>query len=282
MSTSQTVTATATLEVGTTFTDTSQFAPAVAVKSAFLVTNTNASGTGSLEQAILNVNSDTADTSTNPDTITFAIPTSTTPYTIDPPTTGFSFITRPVVLDGTSQAGYAGTPVIEIDGSGLSSAAGLTLATNASTAHNLVGQHDLGLEIVDFAYAGIDIDGTDNNLIQSNIIGASGMPNGEGVLVNGSNNLIGGTAAGAANVIAFNTGDGVDVQSGSGDAILENSIFANGGLGIKLASGANDGQSPPALDGATLTQSFTLVQGQLADLTSTSGITLEFFASASH
>jgi hypothetical protein len=57
-----------------------------------------------------------------------------------------------------------------------------------------------------------------------------------------SNNLIGGTAPGSGNTIAFNaagivmTGDGV-----FGNAMLSNSLFSNGGLGIDLAE---DGVTP--------------------------------------
>ena len=52
-------------------------------------------------------------------------------------------------------------------------------------------------------------------------------------------NTIGGTTAGAANLIAFNGGNGVTVGVGAsdastGDAILEDAIFANALLGIDL------------------------------------------------
>ena len=63
---SQTVTATATLLAGSTFTDTSAFStPATMVNefSDFVVTTTAATGAGSLEQAILSANADTTDPS---------------------------------------------------------------------------------------------------------------------------------------------------------------------------------------------------------------------------
>ena len=59
--------------------------------------------------------------------------------------------------------------------------------------------------------------------------------------------VIGGTAPEAGNVIAFNGGLGVYVRAGTGNAILGNSIFANGDLGIDLgvtANNANDGVTP--------------------------------------
>src|SRR5262249_56377341 len=56
---------------------------------------------------------------------------------------------------------------------------------------------------------------------------------------NATNNTVGGTATGAGNVIAFNGHNGVTVglfsfDSSAGNAILSNSIFGNGALGIDL------------------------------------------------
>ena len=66
-----------------------------------------------------------------------------------------------------------------------------------------------------------------------------------------SHNTIGGVAApngrGAANIIAFNALDGVFIQSGIDNGIHENSIYANGSLGIDLGSGANLNQAAPVL-----------------------------------
>ena len=48
--------------------------------------------------------------------------------------------------------------------------------------------------------------------------------------------MIGGTTAAARNLICNNTGTGVVVSGGSatGDSILKNHIYSNGGLGIDL------------------------------------------------
>ena len=78
--TSQTVTATATLLAGSTFTDTSAFSsPATMVTelSDFVVTTTAATGAGSLEQGILNANADTSDPSAY--VILFGITTGSAP-----------------------------------------------------------------------------------------------------------------------------------------------------------------------------------------------------------
>ncbi len=49
--------------------------------------------------------------------------------------------------------------------------------------------------------------------------------NGVSIFSSASNNTIGGTVSGAGNTIAFNSGDGVFVSSGTSNAILGNFIF---------------------------------------------------------
>ena len=101
------------------------------------------------------------------------------------------------------------------------------------------------------------------NIVQGNFIGsdASGSSalgnTNYGVSIDGApNTLVGGTTAGAGNVIAFNglTGfaPGVIVFNppASGNQILRNSIHSNGGLGIDLAPGGvtfNDGNDGPTV-----------------------------------
>ena len=70
-----------------------------------------------------------------------------------------------------------------------------------------------------------------------------------GISINGSGNTIGGVAAGAANTIAFNTADGVQVTGGKDNPIRGNSIYANGGLGIELGTSGMPSQN--VLGGST-------------------------------
>jgi hypothetical protein len=91
--------------------------------------------------------------------------------------------------------------------------------------------------------AGIIID-SDNNVIEGNSIGTNAagtaaLPNGIGVeLDNASHNTIGGTAAGAGNLIAYNSGDGLDSTGTSTDnTVIGNTIFGNGGYDTDLATG---------------------------------------------
>src|SRR5262249_59951258 len=86
----------------------------------FLVTNTDDGGAGSLRQAILNANN-TANVfmlgQFIPDKIHFAIGTG--PQTIQVNKNGLGAlpaITEAAVIDGTTQPGFAGKPVIALDG----------------------------------------------------------------------------------------------------------------------------------------------------------------------
>ena len=111
-------------------------------------------------------------------------------------------------------------------------------------------------------FNGIFITGedTDGQIIQGNFIGLGSdgkldrgnKSNGIEIVEGADNNMIGGTAAGAGNRIAFNMFDGVDVEDDStGNAIQRNSLFSNGELGIDLAddgvtlNDAGDGDTGP-------------------------------------
>jgi Calx-beta domain/IPTL-CTERM motif len=142
--------------------------------------------------------------------------------------------------------------------------------------------------------------GATGNTIQGNRVGtdatgtvAVGGHSAAGIEVDASNNLIGGTAAGAGNTVAFNLGHGVRVGNGTGSAIEGNSIFANGGLGIKLDgglgpiindpgdadTGANNFQNYPVLTAASVNAGSATISGTLNSAAGTN-FRVEFFASA--
>jgi len=90
------------------------------------------------------------------------------------------------------------------------------------------------------------------NRIGLNASGAAGLPNnGHGIRIyNASvtNTTIGGTTAGAGNSIAFNAGDGININAASFQhRIRRNSIHSNTGIGIRLESGANGGKAAPLI-----------------------------------
>ena len=103
-----------------------------------------------------------------------------------------------------------------------------------------------------------------------------------------SGEQIGGADTADANSIHDNVQAGVFVQSGTGNSILHNPIYDNGGLGIDLApegpgsggtSDANNRQSPPVLTWATTGGSHLLV-GNFQGAASTT-YTVEFFVGKS-
>ena len=251
LSATETVTATATLLTGATFSNTSSFATPTPVTeiSNFVVTTTNAIGPGSLEQAILDANADS--TNTTPYTVTFAITTGSAPYSIDLPPSGLSPIARPVVLDATSQTGYAGRPIIVLDGTGIPGS-GLVLGSGAD------GSLISGFDIVDFSAAGtagIAV-AAGGNAVQASYLGvqtdgSTAAGNTDGILISGSNNTIGGEAPGAGDLISGNTTCGVNIMGPgtSGNIVAGDDIgtsadgtvaLGNGMFGVAIASGAND------------------------------------------
>jgi parallel beta-helix repeat protein len=138
-------------------------------------------------------------------------------------------------------------------------------------------------------------EGAAGNLLLGNLIGSTPLGavfgnNGHGIQIGASDNTIGGRNPGDANVIAGNFGAGVSIDSGQGNTISENSIFANYGLGIDLApggvnpndtldadSGANAMQNYPVLDSLKRHPNSTDVYGHLVSEPG-SPFTVEFYA----
>lgn len=76
----------------------------------FTVTNTSDSGPGSLRQAIVDANAAAGGT------VAFSIPSSPRTITL---LSGLPEASATVIIDGTTQPGYLGSPLIEISGSGI-------------------------------------------------------------------------------------------------------------------------------------------------------------------
>ncbi|MFY9608130.1 MAG: HYR domain-containing protein, partial [Blastocatellia bacterium] len=175
----------------------------------FSVTTNQDNVAGSLRAAI-----DQANTNAGLDTINFQIGTG--PQTITP-TSPLPQITDAVTIDGTTQPGFAGNPIIELNGSSAgSSANGLFITGGNSVVRGLVINRFNGgsLGFRD----GIELETNGSNVIEGNYIGTdlSGAANlgnnGIGVCISGAaNNAIGGTAVGARNVISAN-GDGIVIE----------------------------------------------------------------------
>jgi trimeric autotransporter adhesin len=145
---------------------------------------------------------------------------------------------------GTNIAGNAASP-------NANSGIELFNSSNAMIRNNLISGNNK---------AGVTLSGalTSGNVIISNLIGVNATNSaalsnaGEGVLISNaaSNNRIGGTIASEANTIA-NNAVGVAVASGSGNAILGNSLSKNTGLAIDLGpTGVNSNDANDVDTGA--------------------------------
>lgn len=204
----------------------------------FTVSNIDDMGSGSLRQALLDANASANDTA-GVDQIVFAIP-GAAPHTITPlsilPT-----ITEPVILDATTQPGYVGFPVIELNGSLSGAAAGLNV-----TGGNTVIR---GFAINRFAAAGsggIVLSGPGGNTIQGNYIGTNlagdaifpaGSRQNFGVIVFGNDfNIIGTDGDGTndvaeGNIITGQDSAGVLLQPGNAAELPDNNVIAGNLIG---------------------------------------------------
>ena len=182
----------------------------------FVVTNANNAGSGSLREAIT-----LANTTAGADTISFNIPGAG--VKVINLTSPLPEITDQVAIDASTQPGYAGTPLIELNGENAGFDSGLVITAGNSTVR--------GLAIGRFFSSGIVLRSCNNNTIQGNYIGidATGTQqrqNNIGILLSiSSNNVIGGTTAAARNVISGNI-KGIEIF-GSGNVIQGNFIGTN-------------------------------------------------------
>ncbi len=185
----------------------------------YTVTNTGDAGTGSLRQAILDANA-------HPGLNTIAFNLSGTGAQTVPLLSALPTITNPVILDGTTQAGYAGSPLIVLSGTNAgANVNGLTITAGNSTVKGLV--------INGFGGQGILLQGNGGDVIAGNYIGtdATGtarMANGgSGISINASNNLIGGTTAAERNLISGNSQAGIAIVGTIQNVIEGNYIGTN-------------------------------------------------------
>ncbi len=195
----------------------------------------------------------------------------------------------------------AGTSPLSNSDSGISlyEADGNTIGGTTAGARNVISGNGRGIVISRHSGSG--------NVVLGNYIGTG--PDGltargnqkEGIRFSiASNNRIGGPNAGEGNVIAFNGDAGVSsttssftLPPGTGNQIVGNALFANGGLGIDLAFdgvsandagdgdvGANNLQNFPVLNSAVAAGSTTGLDGTL-NSTPNQDYALDFYASPS-
>lgn len=224
----------------------------------FIVTNTADDGPGSLRDAITQANN-------NPgaDTISFNIP-GPGPHTIKP-RSALPEIGDPLTLDGTTQPGFAGAPVIELNGARLGAGeAALLITAGNSTVRGLV---------INRATDNIRIENGSGNVIEGNFLGTDSAgvappgPQSFGVYVSHSRgNVVGGTTQQARNIISGNAG-GVSLADSNENIVLGNFIgvdktgsaaLGNGGNGVDITGSNNT-------IGGTIAGARNVISGNVAD-----------------
>lgn len=136
-------------------------------------------------------------------------------------------------------------------------------ADRTQIVRNRIGTDATGLAPLGNGQKGIHLNGANNTLMIGNWIQFN---NADGITIQDSNyNLVGGSLP-DSNTITANTGNGVSVVnsggSSYGNAILSNSIYENGGLGIDLADDGvtlNDNEELDADDGPNHFQNFPTI-----------------------
>ncbi|WZO95728.1 Ig-like domain-containing protein [Isosphaeraceae bacterium EP7] len=231
-----------------------------ALMATLSVTNVTDSGAGSLRQAILDSNA-----AAGADTIAFSIGSGR--QTIIP-ASPLPQVTDTVAIDATTQPGYAGTPLIELNGSSIfypptdpPSASPVPIPGVHGLVISAGGSVVRGLVINRFTGSGIVLTGSGQSQIAANYIGtdaAGDLPLGngmDGVLVLDSrNNLIGGTSAADGNLISGNSGNGIQLTASgfrglsANNRVLGNRIgtdasgtfdIGNSGYGVVASTGGN-------------------------------------------
>ena len=187
--------------------------------STFTVTNTNDRGLGSLRQAILDSND-----GQGRDLVRFNIGTGI--QTIRP-LSPLPLIADAVVIDGATQPGFTGVPLIELDGSNAGDADGLTISAGNSIVR--------GLTIRDFQGSGIVLANGTHNILEGNFIGTDfNGSNAHGNhrmgvdIFDSANNYIGGNTATQRNVISGNGIHGITIHG----AKAKDNVVAGNYIGI--------------------------------------------------
>lgn len=188
----------------------------------FFVLNTADDDFFTLRRAIQDANA-----APGQDSIVFNIP-GPGPHTIRPQS-GLLAITDSVIIDATTQPGYSGTPLIELDGSLEFGPATVRDGLRVNAPNTTVR----GLAINRFNRFGIVVEGASGVTVTGNFIGtdpsgtlALGNRSGGILVTNATNVAIGGRTPADRNLISGNGGDGIQFFSFTG-APTGNTLLGN-------------------------------------------------------
>lgn len=160
-------------------------------QATFTVINTNEEGPGSLRQAILDANS-----KVGADTISFDIPGSgTKTITLKSP---LPVISESVVIDGTTQRGFAGSPVIALRRGAQGSTIKITGGNSTVRGLDICSVTNGFKDQLPADATDIEITSAGGNRIEGNVISEAG------VTITSSKNIVGGTARRAGNSFSTN------------------------------------------------------------------------------
>jgi hypothetical protein len=207
-----------------------------ALLAVFTVTTTADAGPGSLRQAILDANA-----AAGADEVRFAIPGSPgAARTIRPtsPLPAAGAADNPLVIDATSQSGYSGLPLVELDGSGAGAMAdGLTLGADCAVRGLAINRFDRhGLVVagdrarVEACYVGLTAAG--------DAAAGNGVA---GVRVLAREAVVGGSSPSQRNVISGNHGDGVWVLPSGAPATIAGNYIGTDARGVSALGNARNG-----------------------------------------
>lgn len=208
----------------------------VATAATFTVTSNLDAGPATLRAAIDLANADSA-----PDIIDFSIDSGAQTIALQSP---LPDVTQPVKIDGTTQPGFSGTPLIEIDGT----AAGAGYSGLALIGHT--GTTVRGLVINRFADdmgaggIGILVEGGGGHTIAGNYLGTDATGtldrgNRTGVFIDlATGCTVGGTTTADRNVISGNAAGGVQVRDSTNDLIRGNWIGLTSSGSVSLGNGS--------------------------------------------
>ncbi|MDJ0780924.1 MAG: right-handed parallel beta-helix repeat-containing protein [Desulfosarcinaceae bacterium] len=210
-----------------------------------------------LQQCTLRAAIEQANANAGLDTITFSILTlplgAGVPAVIQP-TTNLPTITDPLEIDGYTQPlsaqATATTPAVLkviLDGSNVPAGIGLLFETDDSRVRGLV--------VHSWETSGILVRG-DRNTLRGNYVGTDesgtvALPNGEGISIGGSDNVIGGRSPARRNIISGNTSIGLMLSS-AGNVVEGNFFGTDPTTTLDLGNGST--APPGALNGAIVVE----------------------------
>ncbi len=227
-----------------TVTTTSDTADGTTTSIASLLENRGADGQISLREAITAVNN-SANGTGGADRILFSIGGGGL-QTITVGTTALDSITQAVLIDAWTQGGFAGSPLIELNGNNTGTTKdGLRLAAGSA------GSTIRGFIINRFTGDGIEINSSNSSVIEGNWIGLNNTGTSASAnalrginAINSTGITIGGTSTNSRNVVSGNTQQGIYFDNVDNSIVYGNYVGTNvAGTGDVNGTGSNTSQS---------------------------------------